>query len=260
MSKEWFIKEGGQVCFKSDNAELNGWDIQSLVDCLNGKEIKITELETKLAESDKTEDCEFWFKMWQHQKRDYNRDYISVYKAYIKNCVELDQLKQQLEEKDKMIEELKFANKNLDHALRVAPNANEGQRKRIVELKEINHKLKQELKLKDKEIEKNDEEWREICDGKLETINRLIEENHQLKQQLIEKDQRILELKEQLKNSIVLPCIKKHITYLDVDSELVKVDWYVIYKQKDYDEIFTIKCSNEEDANQELKRLKGEFF
>lgn len=77
---------------------------------------------------------------------------------------------------------------------------------------------------------------------------------------LNQQNQEIQELKKQLNNSIILPCIKKHITYLDVDSELVKVDWYVIYKQKDYDEIFTIKCSNEEDANQELKRLNGEFF
>ena len=53
MSKEWFIKEGGQACFKSDNAELNGWDIQSLVDCLNGKEIKIAELKQQLAEKEK---------------------------------------------------------------------------------------------------------------------------------------------------------------------------------------------------------------
>ena len=53
MSKEWFIKEGGQVCFKSDNAKLNGWDTQSLVDCLNGKEIKISDLEAKLAEKEK---------------------------------------------------------------------------------------------------------------------------------------------------------------------------------------------------------------
>lgn len=52
MSKEWFIKEGGQVCFKSDNAELNGWDTQSLVDCLNGKEIKIADLKAKLTESE----------------------------------------------------------------------------------------------------------------------------------------------------------------------------------------------------------------
>lgn len=54
MSKEWFIKERGQVCFKSDDAELNGWDTQSLVDCLNGKEIKISDLEAKLAESNES--------------------------------------------------------------------------------------------------------------------------------------------------------------------------------------------------------------
>lgn len=48
MRKEWFIKEGGQVCFKSEDSELNGWDVQSLVDCLNGKEIKIAQLEEQL--------------------------------------------------------------------------------------------------------------------------------------------------------------------------------------------------------------------
>lgn len=52
MSKEWFIKEGGQVCFKSENCELNGWDTQSLVDCLKGKEIKIADLEAKLADKE----------------------------------------------------------------------------------------------------------------------------------------------------------------------------------------------------------------
>lgn len=64
----------------------------------------------------------------------------------------IKELKSKLVDKDKMIEELKFTNKNLDHALRVAPNAREGQHKRIVELKEINHKLKQELKKKDQRI------------------------------------------------------------------------------------------------------------
>jgi hypothetical protein len=131
MSKEWFIKEGGQVCFKSDNAELNGWDIQSLVDCLNGKEIKITELEAKLAVSDdcadrywkqlvileeennqlkqrlkesgKIEYGVFWFEMWQNKKRDYD----SVYKAYIENCAEVDKLKHQLKEKERLIGKVK---------------------------------------------------------------------------------------------------------------------------------------------------------
>lgn len=54
MNKEWFIKEGGQVCLKAENGELNGWDTQSLIDCLNGKETKIKDLETKLAQAQKT--------------------------------------------------------------------------------------------------------------------------------------------------------------------------------------------------------------
>lgn len=89
MSKEWFIKEGGRVCFKSDNAELNGWDIQSLVDCLNGKEIKIADLEAKLAESKET------INNLEQQCLICNKD------------TENEQLKQQLAEKDKEIEELK---------------------------------------------------------------------------------------------------------------------------------------------------------
>lgn len=89
MSKEWFIKDGGQVCFKSDNAELNGWDIQSLVDCLNGKEQKISDLEAKLAERDKTID-------------EINKEFLSVIKDW-KQLVEIEKaekahLKQQLAE------------------------------------------------------------------------------------------------------------------------------------------------------------------
>lgn len=74
-----------------------------------------------------------------------------------------------------------------------------------------------------------------------------------------QQSQRIAELEEQLKNAIVLPCIKKHTTYLDVDSGFVEVAWYVIFKQNGYgDEIFTIKCRSEEDAIKELKALKRE--
>lgn len=84
-----------------------------------------------------------------------------------------------------------------------------------------------------------------VSDSKDHTINEL--------------KQRIAELEEQLKNAIVLPCIKKHTTYLDIDSGLVEVAWYVIFKQNGYgDEIFTIKCRSEEDAIKELKELKGE--
>lgn len=101
MSKKWFIKEGEQVCFKSDNAELNGWDIQSLVDCLNGKEIKITELEAKLAESEK-----------EFEK--YRKDAIESYNSFTNERFNLKsenvQLKQQLFESGlKTLEEIKLS-------------------------------------------------------------------------------------------------------------------------------------------------------
>lgn len=84
-------------------------------------------------------------------------------------------------------------------------------------------------------------------------------DNHQATIRLNKFNQRIAELEEQLKNAIVLPCIKKHTTYLDIDSGFVEVAWYVIFKQNGYsDEIFTIKCRSEEDAIKELNALKGE--
>lgn len=67
---------------------------------------------------------------------------------------QIDQLKQQLAEKDKEIKKLNwqlkdkdFIIKNLNHSLSVAPNANAGQRARIDELTKI-------VKEKDKEIER----------------------------------------------------------------------------------------------------------
>lgn len=68
--------------------------------------------------------------------------------------LEINKLKQQLEEKDKEIKKLNwqlkdkdFIIKNLNHSLSVAPNANAGQRARIDELTKI-------VKEKDKEIER----------------------------------------------------------------------------------------------------------
>ena len=105
---------------------------------------------------------------------------------YIEVMNEQDQkikeLEAKLAESENKVKDLEFRNKNLEHSLSVAPNANAGQRARIVELKGINHKLKQQLAEKEKEIEKCNDEWREICDGKLETINRLIKEKHELQQ------------------------------------------------------------------------------
>ena len=75
-------------------------DKTKMIDYLIESKRTIADLETKLAESEKTEDGAFWFEKWQHKKRDYD----SVYKAYIENCAEVDQLKQQLAEKDQEIE------------------------------------------------------------------------------------------------------------------------------------------------------------
>lgn len=74
----------------------------------------------------------------------------------------IQQLKQQLAEKDKEIKKLNwqlkdkdFTIKNLNHSLSVAPNANAGQRARIDELTKI-------VKEKDKEIETLKQELEEL--------------------------------------------------------------------------------------------------
>lgn len=78
---------------------------------------------------------------------------------------QIDQLKQQLVEKDEEIKKLNwqlkdkdFIIKNLNHSLSVAPNANAGQRARIDELTKI-------VKEKDKEIETLKQELEEINAG-----------------------------------------------------------------------------------------------
>lgn len=90
--RDWFIED------KKKEEEMQS--LKEVVQVLNQQDQQIADLESKLAESEKTEDGAFWFEMWQHKKRDYD----SVYKAYIENCAEVDQLKQQLKEKEKEIE------------------------------------------------------------------------------------------------------------------------------------------------------------
>lgn len=119
----WFLKDG-VVCFKSEDAEINGWSLAGLVACLNKRDKTIADLEAKLAES------------------------------------------------EARIKDLEFRNKNLEHSLSVAPNANAGQRARIVELKGINHQLKQQL-----------------ADA-LKDFNDIQEENDELAQQLQEEKNR----------------------------------------------------------------------
>ena len=83
-------------------------------------------------------------------------------------------LEEKLAESEKKAKDLEFRNKNLEHSLKVAPNANAGQRKRIVELKEINHKLKQQLAEKTLTIEQINKafiENRSLWKGKYEQAN-----------------------------------------------------------------------------------------
>lgn len=136
MSKEWFIKEGGQVCFKSDDAELNGWDTQSLVDCLNGKEIKIADLEAKLAKRDETID-------------EINKNFLSAVKDW-KQLVEIekaekDQLKQQLAEKDHTINTLIEDHKASQEWYKMQIADTEAQNKRVLEKLDIIVRSNQEL-------------------------------------------------------------------------------------------------------------------
>ena len=83
-------------------------------------------------------------------------------------------LEAKIAESEKKAKDLEFRNKNLEHSLKVAPNANAGQRKRIVELKEINHKLKQQLAEKTLTIEQINKafiENRSLWKGKYERAN-----------------------------------------------------------------------------------------
>lgn len=51
MSKYWRI-EDGQVCWRTPNADLRGYDYPMLVACLNERDEKIADLEKQLAEKD----------------------------------------------------------------------------------------------------------------------------------------------------------------------------------------------------------------
>lgn len=48
---KWVLKDG-VVCFKSEDAEINGWSLAGLVACLNKRDKTIADLEAKLAEKD----------------------------------------------------------------------------------------------------------------------------------------------------------------------------------------------------------------
>ena len=81
----------------------------------------------------------------------------SLFNEMMEEISEKDQqiadLEAKLAESENRVKDLEFRNKNLEHSLSVAPNANAGQRARIVELKGINHQLKHQLAEKEKEFE-----------------------------------------------------------------------------------------------------------
>ena len=96
---------------------------------------------------------EFNYGMCDKCYKDYQCKQYPFKKGMFNMQDEIQQLKQQLVEKDKEIKKLNwqlkdkdFIIKNLNHSLSVAPNANAGQRARIDELTKI-------VKEKDKEIE-----------------------------------------------------------------------------------------------------------
>lgn len=90
MSKYWRI-EDGQVCLRTPNAELRGFDYTMLVDCLNERDKKIADLEKELQE-------------WQ------DGTIIAQWQDYEQRVKELER---QLAEKENEIEELRFKERNI---------------------------------------------------------------------------------------------------------------------------------------------------
>lgn len=141
-------------------------------------EREFTKKSQKLAEVEKTNYVTLLHNEMDNLLNDYAKRRISDLEA-------------KLAESEERVKDLEFRNKNLEHSLKVAPNANAGQRARIVELKEINHKLKQQLAEKEKEIEINKNALKKLikncdtvkCENKssfaieqLEEVKKLVEE------------------------------------------------------------------------------------
>lgn len=108
---------------------------------------------------------------------------------YTQTCVQ--NIKQQLVEKDKEIKKLNwqlkdkdFIIKNLNHSLSVAPNANAGQRARIDELTKI-------VKEKDKRIAELEQELAELKE----------KDNYHLRYELAGADETITNLKKQIEEN-----------------------------------------------------------
>ena len=96
---KWFLKDG-QICFKDENAELNNWDLKSVVSCLNTRDDKISDLEAKLAESENrvielSNGCREIEKIKDDKIKEVRACWMKRY----------DQLKQQLAETDKLMQE-----------------------------------------------------------------------------------------------------------------------------------------------------------
>lgn len=149
---------------------------------------QIADLESKLAESEKTEDGAFWFEMWQHKKRDYD----SVYKAYIENCAEVDQLKQQLAETDKLMQEYLSKCLSLEQQLAEKDQAIEG-------LQEINQSLGQTCNNDAKEIERLREKL-----AKTTVFAPKISNNAELVLQIIEYDKAGIDYLKQSQNQTAI--------------------------------------------------------
>lgn len=122
------------------------------------------------------------------------------------------ELETKLAESENKVKDLEFRNKNLEHSLSVAPNANAGQRARIVELKGINHKLKQQLQEKDKVIENlriDLKDWQELekklgtkYDKVVEQLSDKDKEIEDLNKFMSDKANEIEDLKERISNKI----------------------------------------------------------
>ena len=147
----------------------------------------------------------------------------------------IDQLKQQLKEKD-------FIIKNLNHSLSVAPNANAGQRARIDELTKI-------VKEKDKEIEKLKQQYTildnengklttELIMGKYKKAQKEVSFGMQLAIQELEK------VKEEMDLNGNSYCEIRQGTSPHNPTDYA---WFNYVKFRNY-------------LNQQIKELKGEWY
>lgn len=187
MSKEWFIKEGGQVCFKSDNAELNGWDIQSLVDCLNGKETKIADLEAKLAEL-------------REQITILDEENSKTFMKSVNAWRENAELKQQLAESE---EKYNATNRAYWELVEKQDNDFLQYEKLIGENQQLKQQLEDLENDHNKLIEQYDNQYNDLCkEIKVHSSarERFVKKVEELKQQVAEKDNQIETLEQEVEH------------------------------------------------------------